>query len=89
MSKIKELPVRKVIEVLKISLEIFKPQKYLDFWCLNKFGFKFLRKGKPDVYYNDKRNITVPVPTSHGIITRGVIQSLIKQTGIPREEFFP
>lgn len=71
MSKIKELSVRKVIEVL------------------NRFGFKFLRKGKHDVYYNTQKNITVPVPTSHGIITRGVIQSLIKQTGIPREEFFP
>jgi predicted RNA binding protein YcfA (HicA-like mRNA interferase family) len=71
MGKIKELPVRKVIEVL------------------NKFSFKFIRRGKHDVYYNAQKNITVPVPTSHGIITRGVIQSLIKQTGIPREEFFP
>jgi len=70
MSKLRELPVRKVIQVL------------------NKHEFELLRKGKHDIYYNKEKNITVPVPTSHGIITRGVIQSLIRQTGIPREEFF-
>lgn len=69
MGKLRELPVRKVLEVL------------------NKHGFKFIRRGKHDVYRNEEKNITVPVPTSHGIITRGVIQSLIKQTRIPREEF--
>ena len=56
---------------------------------LNKYGFYFLRKGRHDVYYNEKINKKVPVPTSHGIITRGVIKSLIRQTEIPREEFFP
>lgn len=56
---------------------------------LNKHGFVFVRSGRHDVYYNKEKNITVPVPTSHGVITRGVIQSLIRQTGIPREEFFP
>jgi len=71
MGKIKELPVRKVIKILR------------------KFGFEYLRTGRHDVYYNKKMNKMVPVPTSHGIITRGVIQSLIRQTGIPREEFFP
>ena len=71
MGKIKELPVRKVIQVLTEN------------------GFEFLRRGKHDVYINKQKNITVPVPTSHGVITRGVIQSLIRQTGIPREEFFP
>lgn len=54
---------------------------------LVKYGFKFIDRGRHDKYYNEKTNITVPVPTSHGIITRGVIQSLIRQTGIPREEF--
>jgi len=54
---------------------------------LNKHGFKFLRRGRHDVYHNEEKNITVPVPTSHGVITRGVIQSLIRQTGIPRDEF--
>ena len=34
-----------------------------------------------------RRGISVPVPVSHGVISRGVIQSLIRQTGIPREEF--
>jgi len=56
---------------------------------LEKHGFVFLRRGRHDVYFNKERNITIPVPTSHGVITRGVIKSLIKQTGIPREEFFP
>ena len=56
---------------------------------LNKNWFKLLRKCRHDVYYNEEKNITVPVPTSHGVITRGVIKSLIRQTGIPREEFFP
>ncbi|MEK6913459.1 MAG: type II toxin-antitoxin system HicA family toxin [Nanoarchaeota archaeon] len=55
---------------------------------LTKFGYKFLRHGRHDVYYNEAQKKVVPVPASHGIITRGVIQSLIKQTGIPREEFF-
>lgn len=54
---------------------------------LNKFGFKFIGRGRHDKYRNEEKNITVPVPTSHGYITRGVIQSLIRQTGIPREEF--
>jgi len=71
MGKIKELPVRKVLEIL------------------NKFGFKFLRQSRHSVYYNAQTKITVPIPTSHGIVTRGVIQSLIKQTGISRDEFFP
>lgn len=69
MSKLRELPVRKVISIL------------------NKHGFKFLRAGRHDVYFNENTNKTIAVPTSHGIITRGVIQSLIRQTGIPREEF--
>lgn len=56
---------------------------------LNKWGFVFVRSGRHDFYYNKEKNITVPVPTSHGVITRGVIKSLIRQTGIPREEFFP
>ncbi len=55
---------------------------------LNNHGFEFKGKGRHDKYYNKEKNITVPVPTSHGIITRGVIMSLIRQTGIPREEFF-
>ena len=54
---------------------------------LNKHGFKFLRTGRHDVYYNEEKNITVPVPTSHGVISKGVIQSLIRQIGISREEF--
>ena len=56
---------------------------------LNQYGFYFLRRGRHDVYYNKEKNITVPIPTSHGVITRGVIKSLIRQTGIPREAFFP
>lgn len=71
MGKIKELPVRKVIQILI------------------KNGFVLLRRGRHDIYANKQKNITIPVPTSHGIITRGVIHSLIRQTGIPREEFFP
>lgn len=70
MGKIKELPVKKVLKILR------------------KFGFEFLRQGKHSVYYNSQKKITIPVPTSHRVITRGVIQSLIKQTGISREEFF-
>ena len=54
---------------------------------LVKYGFKFISRGRHDKYRNEEKNITVPVPTSHGIITRGVIQSLIRQTGIPRDEF--
>lgn len=54
---------------------------------LNKFGFYYLRTGRHDNYYNKEKNITVPVPVSHRIITKGVIRSLIRQTGIPREEF--
>ena len=55
----------------------------------NQYGFYFLRRVRHDVYYNKEKNITVPIPTSHGVITRGVIKSLIRQTGIPREAFFP
>jgi len=55
---------------------------------LVKYGFKFVRSGKHDVYYNEEKKITVPVPASHGIITRGVIHSIIRRTGIPRDEFF-
>ncbi len=55
---------------------------------LKKFGFEYLRTGRHDIYYNKEKNKKIPVPVSHGIITRGVIKSLIRQTGIPREEFF-
>ncbi len=55
---------------------------------LNKYGFKLVGQGRHAKYRNEDERITVPVPESHGIITRGVIQSLIRQTGIPREEFF-
>lgn len=55
---------------------------------LNKHGFRLIRRGRHDVYYNEESKITVPVPTSHGVVTRGVVQSLIKQTGISKEEFF-
>jgi len=55
---------------------------------LGKFGFYLLRRVRHDNYYNRERNITVPVPTSHGIISKGVIKSLIRQTGIPQEEFY-
>ena len=54
---------------------------------LKKFGFEFVGRGKHDKYKNKEKNITVPVPASHDYITRGIIQSLIRQTGIPREEF--
>ena len=54
---------------------------------LNKHGFKFVSRGRHDKYRNEEKKITVPVPVSHGYITKGVIQSLIRQTGIPREEF--
>ncbi len=54
---------------------------------LEKHGFKFISRGRHDKYRNEERNITVPVPTSHGVISKGVIQSLIRQTGILREEF--
>jgi len=55
---------------------------------LDKYGFKLIRQGRHAIYKNEEKNITVPVPESHGIVTRGVIKSLIRQTGIPREEFF-
>ena len=54
---------------------------------LEKYGFKFVGRGRHDKYRNEERKISVPVPVSHGIISKGVIQSLIRQTGIPREEF--
>jgi predicted RNA binding protein YcfA (HicA-like mRNA interferase family) len=54
---------------------------------LEKFGFKFVSRGRHDKYRNEEKGISVPVPVSHGVISRGVIQSLIRQTGIPREEF--
>ena len=54
---------------------------------LEKYGFRFISRGRHDKYRNEEKNITVPVPTSHGVISNGVIQSLIRQTGIPREEF--
>lgn len=54
---------------------------------LEKHGFKFISRGRHDKYRNEERKITVPVPTSHGVISKGVIQSLIRQTGILREEF--
>ncbi|MBS3077528.1 type II toxin-antitoxin system HicA family toxin [Candidatus Pacearchaeota archaeon] len=54
---------------------------------LERFGFKFVSRGRHDKYRNEERGISVPVPVSHGVISRGVIQSLIRQTGIAREEF--
>jgi predicted RNA binding protein YcfA (HicA-like mRNA interferase family) len=60
MGKIRELSVRKVIQVLE------------------RYGFRLKSRGKHDKYYNEEKDITVPVPTSHGIITRGVIKSLIR-----------
>lgn len=54
---------------------------------LEKHGFKFMGRGRHDKYRNEEKKITVPIPTSHGVISLGVIQSLIRQTGIPRKEF--
>ncbi|HJZ18482.1 MAG TPA: type II toxin-antitoxin system HicA family toxin [Candidatus Nanoarchaeia archaeon] len=42
---------------------------------LKKFGFELIGRGRHDKYRNEERNITVPVPASHGYITLGVIQS--------------
>ena len=42
---------------------------------LKKFGFELIGRGRHDKYRNEERNITVPVPASHGCITLGVIQS--------------
>ncbi|UCD20577.1 MAG: type II toxin-antitoxin system HicA family toxin [archaeon] len=69
MGKLKALPVRNVIRILK------------------KFKFYRLRRGRHDIYHNKEKNITVPVPTSHSNVTKGVIKSLIRQTGIPKIEF--
>ena len=33
---------------------------------LVKHGFKFVSRGRHDKYRNEEKNITVPVPTSHG-----------------------
>jgi len=54
---------------------------------LEKYGFRFAARGRHDKYRNEEKKISVPVPVSHGVISRGVIQSLIRQTGIHREEF--
>src|SRR3990167_3281839 len=40
---------------------------------LERFGFKFVSRGRHDKYRNEERGISVPVPVSHGVISRGAI----------------
>jgi len=54
---------------------------------LRKYGWKKIREGRHAVYENEEGK-RVPVPESHSVITKGVIKSLIRQTGIPKEEFY-
>jgi len=53
---------------------------------LEKNGFRYVSTGRHAKYRNDEGK-SVPVPASHDYVSLGVILSLIRQTGIPREEF--
>jgi len=56
---------------------------------LQKYGFKEVRKKGSHIVMQKqigKNTITVPVP-DHKEIKKGTLMSIIRQSGLPREEF--
>jgi predicted RNA binding protein YcfA (HicA-like mRNA interferase family) len=56
---------------------------------LQKYGFQEVRKRGSQIVMQkqlEKSTITVPVP-DHKEIKRGTLMSIIRQSGIPKEEF--
>lgn len=56
---------------------------------LSRFGFIQVRQRGSHIvmqYSTDERTITVPVP-DHAELRIGTLQSIIRQSGIPRTEF--
>jgi len=56
---------------------------------LQKYGFKKVRKKGSHIVMQKqigKSTITVPVP-DHKEIKKGTLMSIIRQSGVPREEF--
>jgi predicted RNA binding protein YcfA (HicA-like mRNA interferase family) len=56
---------------------------------LQKYGFQEIRKRGSHIVMQkqlEKNTVTVPVP-DHKEIKRGTLMSVIRQSGIPKEEF--
>lgn len=54
---------------------------------LNRLGFAEIRTSKHPVYYNEERNITIPVPSHAGDVPKGLLRKIIKEIGISVKEF--
>jgi predicted RNA binding protein YcfA (HicA-like mRNA interferase family) len=57
---------------------------------LEKLGFRFYRQGKGshELWVRDSDGRVVPVPHHRGkAIRRGTVRAIIRETGVPVEEF--
>lgn len=65
------------------------PLKYKEFARkLLRAGYIPVRKRKHVIYYHPEKQITIPIPHRHrGDIPTGLLNKLIKEMNISREEF--
>ena len=56
---------------------------------LARAGYVPVRKSKHMIYFNQTKEITIPIPHKHPRdISKGLLNKLIKEMGISREEFY-
>ena len=52
-------------------------------------GYIPVRKSKHTIYFNPRKEITIPIPHKHpGDLSKGLLNKLIKEMGVSREEFY-
>ncbi len=54
---------------------------------LKRLGFIEIRTSKHPVYFNEERNITIPLPSHPGDVPKGLLRKIIKEIGISVKEF--
>lgn len=54
---------------------------------LKGLGFIEIRTSKHPVYFNEERNITIPVPSHPCDVPKGLLRKIIKEIGISVKEF--
>lgn len=54
---------------------------------LRRAGYVEIRTRHHPVYYLAEKNITIPVPRHPGDVPKGTLRAIIREMGIPVEEF--
>lgn len=54
---------------------------------LRRAGYVEIRTRRHPVYYLAEKNITIPVPRHPGDVPKGTLRAIIREMGIPVEEF--